>query len=124
MGYTTDFHGQFNLDKALTDEQKQTLEDFADERHGGNTQPHEGFPGFWCQWRPGYDGKSIEWDGGEKFYDYVEWLEYIIKKFIQPWGLTMNGQVEWRGEDPDDMGLIVVEDNVVTTKVGRVTYEE
>ena len=30
-------------------------------------------PGLWCQWIPSEDSKSIEWDGGEKFYDY-DWL--------------------------------------------------
>jgi len=28
-------------------------------------------PGLWCQWIPSDDGTAIEWDGGEKFYEYV-----------------------------------------------------
>jgi len=67
-------------------------------------------PGLWCQWIPTEDGKYIEWDGGEKFYDYVEWLSYIIDHFLLPWGYNLNGRVEWTGEDSEDVGAINVED--------------
>ncbi len=70
-------------------------------------------PGLWCQWVPNEDGTAIEWDGGEKFYEYVEWLEYIISNFLDPWGYKLNGQVEWQGEDMGDRGVIRVKDNVV-----------
>jgi hypothetical protein len=79
-------------------------------------------PGLWCSWAPTEDGEGIEWDGSEKFYEYVKWLKYIIKNFIQPWGYTLNGEVEWEGEENTDMGKIVVKDNKVTTKVAKVTY--
>lgn len=70
-------------------------------------------PGLWCQWVPTDDGKTIEWDGGEKFYDYVEWLRYIIENFLKPWGYTLNGTVRWRGENFDDLGVISVISNQV-----------
>lgn len=71
--------------------------------------------GLWCQWNPSDDGIEIVWDGSEKFYHYTEWLEYLIKTFLAPWGYKLNGLVEWRGEDSDDIGVIEVVDNVVTT---------
>lgn len=90
-------------------------------------EPPCGQPGLWCQWivRDDDDGAFtiIEWDGGEKFYHYVEWLEYIIEHFLKPWGRTLNGEVHWAGEEPGDLGKIVVEDNVVTAKQGRVVYD-
>jgi hypothetical protein len=92
-------------------------------------KPPVGQPGLWCQWVVAEDDDAyynytrIEWDGGEKFYKYIEWLEYIIEHFLKPWGRTLNGEVEWQGEDHGDMGIIVVKDNVVTTKVGKVVYE-
>ena len=70
-------------------------------------------PGLWCQWVPNEDGTKIEWDGGEKFYHYVEWLQYLVSNFIGPWGYKLNGVVRWEGEDPDDVGTIVVDNNVV-----------
>lgn len=81
-----------------------------------NNRSPAGQPGLWCQWVPSDDGSALEWDGGEKFYDYVLWMKYIIEHFIKPWGIIANGEIEWRGEEWDDTGTIVVKDNLVTTK--------
>ena len=71
-------------------------------------------PGLWCQWVPTEDGSAIEWDGGEKFYAYVPWLQYIIEHFLSPEGYVLNGEVEYRGEDFDDRGVICVENNMIS----------
>lgn len=89
-----------------------------------SNSPPKGQPSLWCQWIPTNDGDGIVWDGGEKFYEYVEWLEYIIEMYLKPWGYTLNGEVEWFGEDPDDRGKILVDNNLVSTKVACVTYED
>lgn len=88
------------------------------------------FPGLWCQWVPtehkDIRGKScqyLEWDGGEKFYNYVEWLHFLIDNFFEPWGVKLTGEVKWRGDDEYDLGLIQVVDNEVTVKEGRIVYE-
>ena len=73
-------------------------------------------PGLWCQWVITEDGESLEWDGDEKFYNYIEWLEYMIKHFFEPKGHKLNGEIEWFGEDRDDVGTIYVKDNKVQTK--------
>ena len=70
-------------------------------------------PGLWCQWTPTSDNMSIEWDGGEKFYYYNEWLVYLIHKILAPNGYVLNGVVEWNGEEVGDVGEIFVEDNKV-----------
>ena len=44
---------------------------------------------------------------------YVEWLAYLIKRFLEPWGYVLNGGVGWRGGDWDDVGVIVVIENKV-----------
>ena len=88
-----------------------------------NSNAPSGQPGFWCQWVPTKDNKGIEWDGGEKFYHYVEWLAYITEHFLKPWGYVLNGEVEWFGEDHSDRGKIVVENNSVTTKRARIVWE-
>lgn len=72
-------------------------------------------PGYWCQWEPTEDKMHIEWDGTEKFYNYIEWLNFIVKHFIEPWGYVLNGSVKWQGEDRKDVGKIKVFDNVVST---------
>jgi|CXWL01.1.fsa_nt_gi hypothetical protein len=168
MGYSTNFNGQFDIDKPLTGEQSAYLHKFCTTRrmkrnadiainipdpireaaalpigtdgayfvagegfHGQSADdsviemnsPPDGQPGLWCQWIPSEDNQAIEWDQGEKFYDYIEWIGYMIEHFFAPWGYVLNGEVEWEGEESGDLGLIVIENNVVTTKLGRVVYD-
>lgn len=86
--------------------------------------PPPGQPGLWCQWVPSENLDAIEWDGHEKFYHYVEWLTYLIKHFLEPWGYRLNGDVEWEGEGRGDIGRIIVTDNVVSVLEGRIVFEE
>ena len=80
-------------------------------------------PGLWCQWIPTDDGSELVWNGGEKFYNYVEWLQYLIDKILAPRGYTLNGECQWFGEERDDVGVIIVKNNKVTTKVGKLVYD-
>jgi len=73
-----------------------------------------GQPGLRCQWVPNEDGTAIEWDGGEKFYDYIDWIKYLVDNFLGPWGYKVNGEVNWSGEEAGDTGTITIKDNVVT----------
>ena len=81
-------------------------------------------PGLWCQWVISEDGSELSWDGGEKFYNYVEWLQYLINNFFKPWGRKLNGEIEWFGEDRSDMGRIVVEKNKISIQNGEVEFKE
>jgi hypothetical protein len=81
-------------------------------------------PGLWCQWVPTEDGMAIVWDGNEKFYNYTQWLEYIIAKVLAPRGYVLNGMVEWQGEDSEDFGQLKVEDNKVLMRYGEKTFGE
>lgn len=84
-------------------------------------------PGLWCQWvieEPIEGEQYLVWDGGEKFYNYVEWLKYLINHFFEPWGIKLNGTIEWEGEDPKDRGRIIVTDNMVKTQIGKIVYED
>lgn len=155
MGYTTDFEGQFKLNKQLSTDDLNFLKKFSDSRRmARNVGPEYGIegelfvdgsddcfgpqdksvidynrppktqPGLWCNWVPTDDGMGIEWNGHEKFYDYVEWLQYLINRILAPRGYVLNGSVKWYGEDREDNGIINVKDNVVTTYRGVITYEE
>lgn len=74
----------------------------------GSTQP-----GLWCQWTANDAGDAIHWDGGEKFYYYTEWLEYLITNFFKPWGYKLNGKVKWQGEERSDKGYLYLCNNKV-----------
>jgi hypothetical protein len=152
MGYDSNFSGSFSLNKPLTEADKTFLKKFAETRRmkrkidgygvdgeffvdgsGFNgdgddstivdyNEPPRTQPGLWCQWIPNEDGTAILWDGGEKFYDYVKWIEYLIDKILKPRGYVLNGEVYWQGEEPEDMGCIVIKNNVVKTKHVKLTY--
>lgn len=70
-------------------------------------------PGLWCQWIIN-DENQLVWDEGEKFYNYTEWLEYMIENFFEPLGYVLNGQIDWQGEESDDRGAIVVVNNQIS----------
>jgi len=148
MGYHTDLHGSFELNKPVDDATYALLHGLATTRrmkrklgpeygidgefYVGSTndygqdhtpdvvdynRPPSTQPSLWCQWLINDDRLSIEWDGGEKFYSYVEWLQYLIRNILDPRGYVLNGEVQWNGEESEDMGIIKVENNVV--RVGR-----
>lgn len=159
MGYTTDFCGNFALDKELSLAHHQYLMAFSKtrryKRDGVKTalradavrdavglpvgvdgeffvgelgfagqdkgpdlvdynNPPGTQPSLWCQWQPRSDRNGIEWDGQEKFSNYVEWLEYITKSFLVPWGYSLSGSVSWMGEDYEDSGVISVVNGLIT----------
>lgn len=80
-----------------------------------NDKP-EGQPGLWCQWTPSEDGAAIEWDQGEKFYYYGEWLAYIVEHFLKLWGYDLSGSVTWQGAEAGDVGTLSVKDGRVHSK--------
>ena len=118
MGYTTDFEGKFDLNKTLDLETFNLLKEFADERHEG-----EEFPGLYCQWIPSEDGNHLEWDGNEKFYSYIDWLKYLMENILIPRGYVLSGETEWVGEEHGDFGKIVVENNEINVKQGKIVYD-
>ena len=73
----------------------------------------DGVPSLWCGWTVDEQG-HIVWDGAEKFYKYVQWLEFLIDTYLRPWGYTLNGTVDYKGASADDFGRIIVVDNEVT----------
>jgi len=75
--------------------------------------PPQDQPGLWCQWEIQEDHKTIQWDGGEKFYNYIEWMQYLIEIILKPKGYVVNGEIQWQGEEPEDKGIIRVENNTV-----------
>jgi len=83
--------------------------------------PPSSQPGLWCKWEIN-NRNQLEWNGEEKFYRYTEWLEYLIENFFSKWGVVLNGEIEWSGEERDDIGKIVVTNNVVESKIGKIVY--
>ena len=93
--------------------------DIKDKSILNHNAPPKSQPGLWCEWIPTDTNDGIQWSDMEKFYHYVEWIEYIIKHFLQRWNYILNGSVTWKGEDKKDRGEIVIKDNVVEIKADK-----
>ena len=146
MGYTSEFHGEIDIDPPLNGAEIAFLTAFAEERH----EDDPAAPGIWCQWVPGpfSSGASLAWDRGEKFYNAAEWMAYLIDHFLKPgasaqgaadeldrfgrvvgqrpdpldefeafgFNHVLNGVIEVQGEDSDDRWVLTVKDNEVFTQ--------
>lgn len=114
MGYTTDFDGVLHLSRPLTvpefNELKKLGEEYEKKDYAKVNPEH---PDSYLQWVPTKDGEGLEWNGGEKFYDYVEWLEWLIKYWFTPKNIELNGAIRWQGEEIGDVGRIEVNHNTV-----------
>jgi len=118
MGYDTTFRGSFKVTPEMSARHAATINNFAQERHERTTHPS-----YYCQWVTNDVGSRIEWDGGEKFDEYVKWIEYLVKFYFEPWGYKLNGVVAWEGEEHGDAGKIVIKDNVVTTVEAKFEFD-
>lgn len=120
MGYSTYFTGSMLVDPPLSAEHIEILTTFNYTDH----REEPGMPGIWCGWIPSPDGTMIEHDGGKKFYDYAEWLQYLVDRFLLPWGYRIAGAIEWNGEESGDLGRLVIDSPLGTVKVqyAHITY--
>jgi hypothetical protein len=107
MGYTTDFTGAIELGRKLTMvEAKELLE-----LNEGEPEKITGIKAYF-QWVPSDDFQHIVWDGNEKFYKYVEQLQWLCA-WLQERSITANGSLYWQGEETGDTGVLEVKANVV-----------
>ncbi len=120
MGYTTEFIGQLEISKPLDDSAVSAIGDlnkisFASENKEGKKL---GQPESRCQWVVAPDKKHIVWDGNEKFYYYMEWLEYIVRNILEPKGYMVSGELMAEGEDvQNDVSKITVKNNKISRNV-------
>jgi hypothetical protein len=88
-----------------------------------STQPSTGQ----CCWQ--FEGDSIWCDQDDDLEEYADWLEYVIQKFLIPWGYVVNGMLV-RQEDegyedlPPSFARLSVTDNVVRWQAGEVHFED
>jgi hypothetical protein len=107
------FQAYLGDDQVSEDERSRRWRVYSDDAHEarmrGDVQPS-----LWCQWMPSDDGRAIVWDRGEKFQQHAEWLRYLLRHFLIPWGYVLNGRVDWQGPEPGEVGMISVLDNAVS----------
>jgi hypothetical protein len=106
MGYNTKFRGVFELSKQPSPEAIDRLIELSQTRHDRSE-----YPSYYCQWVIDDDYRRMKWDGGESFHNYVEWLQWIIDNILKPESVSLTGQVEFTGEDVEDVGVLIVADD-------------
>lgn len=123
MGYTTEFDGQFDLSPLpLPAEVVLQLMDLADVC--GRDINDDDAPDSYNQWELTKDRQHLKWDGGEKFYSYREWLQYLIDHVCKPAGITVSGSVDYSGEEVTDVGVLTVIDGVVVDQKKAVINDQ
>ena len=148
MGYTTTFSGNIHVSPPLNAAEVAYINKFSETRRMNRkngpyfvdgtgdfgqgkdkdvidyNSPDSSQPGLWCQWVSTKNGKKIKWNGGEKFYKSVAWMQYIIEHFLKEDALgkeelaffkshTLNGIIKAYGEDSEDRWTLAVKDNEV-----------
>lgn len=119
MGYTTNFNGELQLNRPLTHQEWLELKQLANYEkavYEAYTETPDTIPDSYLQWEPNESGTAIVWNGEEKFYDYIHWLRWLIKHYMKPHDLVLNGILHWQGEDMKDRGVLMAQDNRVTTR--------
>jgi hypothetical protein len=111
MGYTTKFTGSIALSRPLTLAEAGMWLGWADNQE---SVPRP-CPDSYLQWIPIASLDALIWDGGEKFYNYIEWLQWICT-WLRGLGIDSNGRIAWDGEEQGDVGMLVVGHGVVTAR--------
>lgn len=68
-------------------------------------------PSSWCNWIPIDCGREIRLCNLDCSGKPVEWLQYILKHFLTPWGYELNGQLSWQDESSREKSVIKVSNN-------------
>lgn len=118
MGYTTKFSGKIQLSRSLTFAEAKQLLTWADDPDNIDQAKPESY----LQWVPSRELDAIGWDGNEKFYNYTEWMQWVCD-WLKSIGITANGTLQWSGEETQDVGLLVVVDNIATATEQRCNVD-
>jgi hypothetical protein len=116
MGYSTSFDGTFTIEPPLTAEHAidyGAMVALLWDREVPQGMP-AGHPDAYLQWQLSYGNAGLEWDGGEKFYAYTEWLAWLVEFWFRPRGYKVSGEVRYQGEEIGDTGVLRVVDGVVS----------
>ena len=111
MGYDTKFSGAVKLSRALTIAEASAILE-------ANNDPDSiqgEHPRSYMQWVPTQSLDHIVYDGNEKFYEYVDWMKWLVN-YLKGIGITADGEIDWSGDQAGDTGTIVVANSEVTVR--------
>ena len=115
-------NGDLGKNGALIADKQRLLDDF----HGEFVKDYNDngvCPGLWSHWV--IEDNQLVWDEGEKFYNYIEWLEFYITHFFEPYDLVLNGVAYFYGEERGDCGYIIIDENHISSYYAEdIEFEE
>jgi len=110
MGYRSHFRGTFQLSERPSEETINRVNNYG--QYNEDYDPWE------------IDGNEVGIYGEEiKGYDRLPNLKRLVS-LLDTEGITVNGEVEWEGEEHDDFGIMIVKNNVVYVKEGYQEFHE
>lgn len=119
MGYCSTFQGEIRADKDVTlDAQKKVTYSVYGWKKADGYQPGDVDSYLWSV----FDGGIMSPEESTKYYDYEEDLIVMVKTFADL-GYTLNGEVMVTGEEPGDHTKLVVINNEVEAKPGRIVFD-
>ena len=75
-------------------------------------------PSLWNNWILDPETSTLSWEPHDKFYNYREWLTYIIDDILAPDGYKVNGYIKWVGDEhPLDRGYTCVNNNIIIDRL-------
>ena len=111
MGYDTKFSGAVKLSRALTIAEASVILEANDDPDSIQGE----HPRSYMQWVPTQSLDHIVYDGNEKFYEYVDWMKWLVN-YLKGIGITADGEIDWSGDQAGDTGTIVVANSEVTVR--------
>jgi hypothetical protein len=92
----------------------------------GRRRPDRHKPGIWCDWELTTDDEKnhiLKAPGNGQHYNMQEWIEFLIANVFTPWGVSLEGEIEYRSEFPlDDSGTLFVKGTMVEMVYNIMTY--
>lgn len=108
MGYTTEFSGELKFKNEITIPQLKELQKWF-----GKECPSASYVQF--ELTEEMDG--IKWDGGEKFYQVPECVNWLTEHMREQWpDFAFTGELKARGEEFDDRWRLVIDETGFASK--------
>lgn len=108
MGYDYILKGKLTLNKELSKDKLNQLKLYCKAKHSND----KSCPSDWCPYT--FNSKSeIIPSGVARRNDHMDWIYFLIDKYINPLKLKVNGEITYKGQLPFDKGKITVKNNKV-----------
>jgi hypothetical protein len=122
------YDGEVNVHPALTEEDAATFRELVTDTRTDRTKPFFDLAANPESQVPYYTGLLELNDDEDQILPETEdsrpgagtWLQLVVKHFLAPKGYTVEGEIKWRGDDPEDRGCIYAKGQQVEVVDDRI----